>query len=76
MTVFHIDLYRLMDPDEFYLLGVEERFDEAITFIEWIDRAPELARRADMIIEFSIDHDNENYRTVRVTPGTEGGQSP
>ncbi|MDA3948830.1 MAG: tRNA (adenosine(37)-N6)-threonylcarbamoyltransferase complex ATPase subunit type 1 TsaE [Spirochaeta sp.] len=70
-VVFHIDLYRLADAEEFYLLGVEERFGEAITFIEWIDRAPEIARRADVIVEFSIDHDNGDYRTVRVRSGAD-----
>jgi tRNA threonylcarbamoyladenosine biosynthesis protein TsaE len=70
-VVFHIDLYRLADPEEFYLLGVEERFSEAITFIEWIDRAPEVARRADVIVEIGMDHDHEAYRTIRVTPGAE-----
>lgn len=76
-VVFHIDLYRLADAEEFYLLGVEERFGEAISFIEWIDRAPEIARRADMIVKFDINHHgghkngNEELRTVTVCSGAD-----
>lgn len=36
----HMDLYRLQDPEEFELLGVEEYLEgEVITMIEWAERA-------------------------------------
>ena len=38
-TIYHADAYRLADNDEFWQLGLDERFDEsALTFIEWADR--------------------------------------
>ena len=38
-TIYHADAYRLADDDEFWQLGLDERFDEsALTFIEWADR--------------------------------------
>ena len=38
-TLYHLDVYRLRDEDEFLDLGPEEMFEaDAITFIEWADR--------------------------------------
>ncbi|HEY1786324.1 MAG TPA: tRNA (adenosine(37)-N6)-threonylcarbamoyltransferase complex ATPase subunit type 1 TsaE [Pirellulales bacterium] len=38
-TIYHADAYRLADDDEFWQLGLDERFDEpALVFIEWADR--------------------------------------
>ncbi len=74
-TVLHIDLYRLAGPDEFYLLGLEESFPRCISFIEWVDRVPELAESTDISIHFEVLHDNELTRRVSVTfrnGGTDG----
>ncbi len=35
LQIYHIDAYRLASPEEFYLLGVEEFFPEALAIIEW-----------------------------------------
>jgi len=38
-TLFHFDLYRLSDPDEFPAMGFDEAFDsEGIALIEWPER--------------------------------------
>ena len=38
-TIYHADAYRLADADEFWQLGLDERFDEPVlVFIEWADR--------------------------------------
>ncbi len=38
-TIYHADAYRLADDDEFWQLGLDERFDQqALVFIEWADR--------------------------------------
>ena len=34
-TVYHFDVYRLADLDEFYAIGGEEYFDKGICLIEW-----------------------------------------
>jgi tRNA threonylcarbamoyladenosine biosynthesis protein TsaE len=37
--IFHFDLYRLRDEDEYLELGAEEYFEQAaLTFLEWADR--------------------------------------
>jgi tRNA threonylcarbamoyladenosine biosynthesis protein TsaE len=33
--IWHYDLYRLEDPEEVLELGMDEAFNEGITFIEW-----------------------------------------
>ena len=35
--VFHFDVYRLADVDEFYEIGGEEYFERGICIIEWSD---------------------------------------
>ncbi len=41
--LYHIDLYRLDDPDQVLALGLEEYFERAgITAIEWAERAGDL----------------------------------
>lgn len=34
-TIWHMDLYRLEQPEEIFELGVEEAFDTAVSLIEW-----------------------------------------
>ena len=35
--VFHFDVYRLSDEDEFYAIGGDEYFERGICIIEWSD---------------------------------------
>lgn len=38
-SIYHIDVYRLCDEDEFLALGPEEFFDgDGLVFVEWADR--------------------------------------
>lgn len=34
-TIYHFDVYRLSDADEFYAIGGEEYFNKGICLIEW-----------------------------------------
>lgn len=36
--IWHYDLYRLQDPEEVLELGMEEAFEQGITFVEWAMR--------------------------------------
>jgi len=41
--LYHVDLYRLNDPDEMFALGFEEYLDsDGITAVEWAERAGDL----------------------------------
>ncbi|GLQ56044.1 tRNA (adenosine(37)-N6)-threonylcarbamoyltransferase complex ATPase subunit type 1 TsaE [Devosia nitrariae] len=52
-AILHADLYRLADPREVDELGLFED-PEAIVLVEWAERAPELAGRADLVVALSI----------------------
>jgi tRNA threonylcarbamoyladenosine biosynthesis protein TsaE len=72
MPVYHIDLYRLRDTEEFLSLGYEEYFfGEGVTLIEWAEKAePYLPPET---VTVSIEIIDEKRRAVSISPevGTE-----
>jgi len=60
--LFHIDLYRLENPEEVLQLGLEELFPNGITVIEWADRAPSLLPDNRIEVHFGILQGDE--RTI------------
>lgn len=64
---YHIDLYRLTDPDELEGIGFEEYLDsDGVTVIEWAERAEELLPRERMSVYLS--HVSEGGREVGFLP--------
>ena len=57
--VWHLDLYRLEQPEEVYELGFEEALTEGIALVEWPERlGPLLPRdRLDIRLSFVADPD-------------------
>lgn len=51
--LWHMDLYRLNDPDEAYELGLEDALVEALTVIEWPERLPGFAPRDRLEIDLA-----------------------
>ena len=46
VTVYHVDLYRLAEPQaELADLGIDEMLAEGVVLIEWADRAPDAIPR-------------------------------
>jgi tRNA threonylcarbamoyladenosine biosynthesis protein TsaE len=67
MPVFHFDIYRLKDEDEFMQLGPEEYFDsDGLTFVEWADRVEELLPEDRVDIEIEVTGDTS--RRVSLYP--------
>ena len=55
LPLYHLDVYRLGDEDEFLELGPEEYFESAgITLIEWADRVENCLPRERLEIEIQI----------------------
>jgi tRNA threonylcarbamoyladenosine biosynthesis protein TsaE len=54
LTVVHLDLYRLSGDEELENLGLRDWLAELATWVlvEWPERAPRLAERCDLSIEF------------------------
>ncbi len=61
--LLHLDLYRLGDAEELEMLGVRERFGDAVVLIEWPERGEGWLPRPD--IELALDFAAEG-RSLRV----------
>jgi tRNA threonylcarbamoyladenosine biosynthesis protein TsaE len=56
LTVVHLDLYRLRGDEELENLGLRDWLAEPVSWIavEWPERAPQLAARCDLTLEFAV----------------------
>lgn len=64
-NIYHFDLYRLEDLDEFYAIGGTEYFDNGICLIEWGELIEPILSR---YIKINIIKDNtdENKRYIDI----------
>ena len=71
-AVYHLDLYRLADPEELEWLGLRDMLAErALLLVEWPERGSGFLPAADLAID--IDYSG-NGREASLTPLTEAGQ--
>ncbi len=64
--IFHFDVYRLEDPDEFYAIGGEEYFEKGVSIIEWGEKIEEALPNDYIHIYFSRNEDDENTRKIEI----------
>ena len=65
--VFHFDVYRLADEDEFYAIGGEEYFEKGgVVVIEWSSTIKHILPKEYLHIKFKVI--DENKRTIVITP--------
>lgn len=64
--IFHFDVYRLSDIDEFYAIGGEEYFDQGVSIIEWGEMIEEALPKDYIKINFTRDLDEENIRNIDI----------
>ena len=67
---YHVDLYRVSDPEELYYLGWSELTD-GLCLVEWPERSPGLEARADLVVELACCGEG---RTARISAGSERGR--
>lgn len=66
--VYHFDLYRLKDADEFLSMGFDEMlFDQQICCIEWSERIASLL--PETCIKITLEHESETCRSIRINHG-------
>ena len=65
-TVYHFDVYRLEDEDEFYAIGGEEYFQKGICLIEWGEMIEKALPNKYIHISFSRNLDEENRREILI----------
>lgn len=66
VNIYHFDVYRLADLDEFYAIGGEEYFEKGISIIEWGETIKEALPKERIEIKFEKYKDNENYRNINI----------
>ena len=68
INVYHFDVYRLADIDEFYSIGGEEYFDNGICIIEWGELIESILPDNYLKIVFERDDDDLSLRTLKLEP--------
>lgn len=66
INIYHFDVYRLEDTDEFYAIGGEEYFNKGICIIEWGEIIESILPKNYIKINFSRNDTNENYRNLDI----------
>ena len=66
LHIYHFDVYRLEDVDEFYAIGGEEYFSSGICIIEWGEIIEEALPNNYIKITFEKDISDENLRYLKI----------
>ena len=66
-NIYHFDVYRLEDVDEFYAIGGEEYFINGICLIEWGELIETILPPNYIKIDFSKDESDENIRYLKLS---------
>ena len=66
ISIFHFDVYRLEDVDEFYAIGGDEYFSSGISIIEWGELIKDALPKDYIEIVFHKDDNNENLRILDI----------
>ena len=74
INIYHFDVYRLEDLDEFYAIGGTDYFDNGICLIEWGELIEPILSKY-IKINISIDSENENIRYITIENIDKEGQN-
>lgn len=66
INIYHFDVYRLADTDEFYAIGGEEYLEKGICLIEWGEIIKDALPKEYIHITINKDEDNDNERIINV----------
>ena len=66
INIYHFDVYRLEDVDEFYAIGGEEYFETGICLIEWGEIIETILPKKYTKITFKKSDDNPDYRELLI----------
>lgn len=64
INIYHFDVYRLEDEDEFYAIGGEEYFDKGICLIEWGEMFESVLPKKYIHITFNRNYENDDSREI------------
>lgn len=66
LNIYHFDVYRLSDIDEFSAIGGEEYFEKGACIIEWGELIEEILPKDYVKISFFRDLENETKRNIKI----------
>lgn len=66
VNIYHFDVYRLEDIDEFYSIGGEDYFDNGICIIEWGELIRDILPKNHIEISFKKCNFNSDYRELTI----------
>jgi len=66
INIYHFDVYRLSDTDEFYAMGGEEYFSNGICLIEWGEMIETILPEHYTKITFRKNIENMDYRELLI----------
>lgn len=66
INIYHLDVYRLEDLEEFLAIGGTEYFENGICVIEWGEIIKDVLPNNYIQITFSKDENNENIRYLNI----------
>ncbi|MBV1872444.1 MAG: tRNA (adenosine(37)-N6)-threonylcarbamoyltransferase complex ATPase subunit type 1 TsaE [Gammaproteobacteria bacterium] len=73
VNVYHFDLYRMLDPEEWEYLGVDDYFSpENVCLVEWPDKGRDYLPACDVSI--TLEYLNEGRRMTVESHGQRGGK--
>ena len=64
VNIYHFDVYRLADEDEFYAIGGEEYFENGICLIEWGETIENVLHNNYIKVTFKRNYEDENSREI------------
>ncbi len=68
VKIYHFDVYRLEDIDEFYAIGGDEYFENGICIIEWGEMLEPILPKEYLKISFSRNFNDDNIRILTLEP--------
>lgn len=65
-NIYHFDVYRLADEDEFFAIGGEEYFEKGACIIEWGEMIERILPKNYIKFSFSKDEECDNKRYIKI----------
>lgn len=66
INIYHFDVYRLADSDEFLAIGGPEYFEKGISIIEWGETIEDVLPDNYIKVQILKDENNENIRHIKI----------
>ena len=66
ITIYHFDVYRLKNEDDFFDIGGEDYFGNGLCIIEWGNIISSILPKNAIFVDIKKDETNENIRKIKI----------